>query len=513
MEVDFIQQKVEDAESKGIFPKDATLKDFLRSKPACLVTLRMLWQFARDHSATDCRSFLEDYVVGGKDEGLTESCVRQASGLKVIEQTEDPHALQLRTHAVENEQETSDLAKNAAAQAANLALQKQSEEIVSWMIKVGKVVTLDHHANMTFPELYDCEVDDLKRAAKHGFFPADIAILAMLARSGQGALFCVHVHLSLGPYCFAAKAITVERLEIFYEGKIFNMTVDAFQDMLSECCEAFSTVFFCVESTKPTMTSSEEQLLDLVAGIPSPQGDLCGGAEDTEADVDVGDQLRDLLQREVQDLLKALKTAKGECEIKNEFEYLSIDATVKCMMKILGQARFNQSQENRDAAAIDDMNSVYKLLTVRGRSNAVLALRGIKSEASALVADALSSSFSSSQRLQVSHIASDDCPSPEMLANLKTVCPNLRSLPLDAMHIVMVYDMPEVEATSGLDGLDPDVPYRTESQFLASMAAICSPFADELTKTTFSGPTLHRLLVNLTTPAGDCLRFVVVAGF
>ena len=433
-----------------------------------------------------------------------------------------------------------------------------------------------------------------------------------------GALFFVHVHLSLGPYCFAAKAITVERLEIFYEGKIFNMTVDAFQDMLSECCEAFSTVFFCVESTKPTMTSSEEQLLDLVAGISSPHGDLCGGAEDTEADVDVGDQLRDLLQTEVQDLLKALETAKGsafpsqvcplcpwrrfdkrcllvthvtkhhsaskrfvasgskqlriiasmydddavrneisgkylrrsaellrkqvtpqcssrknsidthfrlcmggngpffmstkqigqaqnlrrvgnvyynrsfanafmcnavasrcsfrqiaatfttaatrsggqlssllpeashsfwcsimedlmqspqmatkmhellgECEIKNEFEYLSIDATVKCMMKILGQARFNQSQENRDAAAIDDMNSVYKLLTVRGRSNAVLALRGIKSEASALVADALSSSFSSSQRLQVSHIASD-CPSPEMLANLKTVCPNLR---------------------------------------------------------------------------------------
>ena len=127
MEVDFIQQKVEDAESKGIFPKDATLKDFLRSKPACLVTLRMLWQFARDHSATDCRSFLEDYVVGGKDEGLTESCVRQACGLKVIEQTEDPQALQLRTHAVENEQKTSDLAKNAAAQAANLALQNRAK--------------------------------------------------------------------------------------------------------------------------------------------------------------------------------------------------------------------------------------------------------------------------------------------------------------------------------------------------------------------------------------------------
>ena len=571
--------------------------------------------------------------------------------------------------------------------------------------------------------------------------------------SEAGALFLVHVHLSFGPYCFAVKAVADGRLEIFYECKVFKMTVDAFRDMLSECCEGFSTVFFCIQSGKPIMTSSDEELLDLVAGGPLPQCDLLGGAEKAEADVDVGDQLRDLLQTEVKDLLKSLETAKGsafpsqvcplcpwrrfdkrcllvthvtkhhsaskrfvasgtkqlriiasmydddavrnespgnylqrsaellrqqvkpqcssrkncidthcrlcmgsngpffisttcvrrsqnlrrvgnvyynrsfanaflcsavasrcsfrqiaatfttsatrsggqlssllpeashsfwcsvmedlmqsphmaakmhellnECEIKSEFEYLSIDATVKCMMKILGQARFNQSQEDREAAAIDDMNSVYKLLTVRGRSNAVLALRGIKSEASALIADALSSSFSSSQRLQVSHIASD-CPSPEMLANLKAVCPNLKSLSLDAMHIVMVYeqnhnnrstkgsrwlatvmnkfrnvmpdcsaqswgpmytgveqisytaeekrlsalivnkDMSEVEAKAVLEGMDPDVPYRTETQFLESMAAICSLFADEMTKTTFAGPTLHRLLVNLTTPA------------
>ena len=95
LEPEYIQQKVQDAESKGIFPKDPTLKDFLRSKPACLVTLRMLWQFARDHSAADCRSFLENYVVGGKDEGLTESCVRESCGLKVKKQTEDPQALHI----------------------------------------------------------------------------------------------------------------------------------------------------------------------------------------------------------------------------------------------------------------------------------------------------------------------------------------------------------------------------------------------------------------------------------
>ncbi|CAE7715294.1 unnamed protein product [Symbiodinium sp. CCMP2592] len=827
MDPEYIQQKIPDAESQGIFPKDPTLKDFLRSKPACLVTLRTMWQFARDHSAADCRNILENYVVGGMDEGLTESCVRESCGLKVKKQTEDPRALQLRTHSTKPAEGTSDLTQAAAAKAATLVLQKQSDEIVSWMIRAAKdwctayqmkqcqgkhawtgfsrqdadpvlkalsenefmvksnwhihkqgltdtfhprvssskswekVVTLGHHAQMTFPELYDCErlrqrmvlqkgrlanivvfrkahrtrVDDLKKAAKQGdktakkslraeqeeqdaavqaldahlarerdlllalqtlwaqdaevrelavqcFFPSDIASLAMLACSGQGRLtifdgfgcresatvfaywwqaaedmclsslldlvadvdavrkhvslhfdgvllsvelveavekqhenkafvdiaqaqilrhtgfcivvrekkfkplqemlfafqsesvrvstidaslwetllqprnciassyayltdqwtfvagilqtdvhlpFLVHVHLSFGPYCFAVKVVADGRLEIFYECKVFELTVDAFRDMLSECCEGFSTVFFCVQSAKPIMASSDEQVLDLVAGGPLPQCDLLGGAEDAEANVDVGDQLRDLLQAEVKDLLKSL-------------------------------ARFNQSQQDREAAAIDDMNSVYKLLTVRGRSNAVLALRGIKSEASALIADALASSFSSSQRLQVSHIACD-CPSPEMLANLKTVCPNLKSLSLDAMHIVMVYeqnhnnrstkgsrwlatvmnkfrnvipdcsaeswgpmytgveqisytaeekrlsglivnkDMSEIEAKAVLGGKDPDVPYRTETQFLESMAAICSLFADEMTKTTFAGPTLHRLLVNLTTPA------------
>ena len=138
LEPEYIQQKVQDAESKGIFPKDPTLKDFLRSKPACLVTLRMLWQFARDHSAADCRSFLENYVVGGKDEGLTESCVRESCGLKVEKQTEDPQALQLRTHSTEHAEDTSHLAQEASAKAAKLVLQKQSDEIVGWMIKATK---------------------------------------------------------------------------------------------------------------------------------------------------------------------------------------------------------------------------------------------------------------------------------------------------------------------------------------------------------------------------------------
>ena len=42
--------------------------------------------------------------------------------------------------------------------------------------------------------------------------------------------------------------------------------------------------------------------------------------------------------------------------------------------------------------------------------------------------------------------------------------------------------MPQAEAMGFLQQLDPDSPWRTESQFLEAMAAICMLFHDELTK-------------------------------
>ena len=270
----------------------------------------------------------------------------------------------------------------------------------------------------------------------------------------------------------------------------------------------------------------------------------CNVLEDLTQSPQIKARLQDLLQ---------------ECEAHTEFEYLSIDATVKCMMKIIGQAHFNSSQDCRDAAAIPDSAAAYKLLTVRGRTNAVVGLCGIRSEGSREIASGLSSMLTLSQRAQVVHMASDS-PSVELFATLKNTFPNLQSLGLDAMHIVMVYEqnhsnkrtkgsrwlatvmnkfrnvdvecpaatwgpmytgqqqihytaeekrlsalvsnasMPEAEARGILQQLDPDSPWRTESQFLEAMAAICTLFQDELTKTTFSGPTLHRLLINLTSP-------------
>jgi hypothetical protein len=249
-----------------------------------------------------------------------------------------------------------------------------------------------------------------------------------------------------------------------------------------------------------------------------------------------------------------------ECHQHQEFRYISIDATVKCMLKVLGQAAFNSSAQARSESAISFEDADYKLLTVRGRTGAVLAMAGIKSEAASKVADELAKHLTDAQRAQVVHVASDN-PSPELFATLQKVLPRLQSLSLDATHICMVYqqnmnnkrtpglrwlgvimnkfraidrscpaaswgpmytgaaqlgptaeekrtsqmilqqDMPEAQAHSVLKQLEVDCPWKTEVQFLEAIAALCALFSEELSKVSFSGATLHRLLVNLTAPA------------
>ena len=76
-----ISGREELAASHGIFPRDPTLKDFLREKPACLVTLRCIWNYARSRTAEQCRDVLEKYVVRGGDGGLTLATVRRSCGL------------------------------------------------------------------------------------------------------------------------------------------------------------------------------------------------------------------------------------------------------------------------------------------------------------------------------------------------------------------------------------------------------------------------------------------------
>ena len=79
----YIAASAVDPEKSGICVRDPTLKDFLKEGPACVATLRIIWQFAEQYSAEQCRQALEDYVMNGADGGLTEASVRMACNLPV----------------------------------------------------------------------------------------------------------------------------------------------------------------------------------------------------------------------------------------------------------------------------------------------------------------------------------------------------------------------------------------------------------------------------------------------
>lgn len=72
---------VAEAAKKGRFPRDPTLKDFLKSGPSIAAGLRCLYGWLSKHSEADCRAVIEDYAVGGGDEGLTEAMIRVSCGL------------------------------------------------------------------------------------------------------------------------------------------------------------------------------------------------------------------------------------------------------------------------------------------------------------------------------------------------------------------------------------------------------------------------------------------------
>ena len=115
------------------------------------------------------------------------------------------------------------------------------------------------------------------------------------------------------------------------------------------------------------------------------------------------------------------------CTLENndEWHYISIDATLKICMKLAGQASYRASKVERNAAPFGDEVAWRKILTVRGRSGAVLLMTPLKSEKSEDVIAALRDSFTDRQLAMVRFISSD-MPSPKFLEDAKAICPNLQ---------------------------------------------------------------------------------------
>ena len=126
-------------------------------------------------------------------------------------------------------------------------------------------------------------------------------------------------------------------------------------------------------------------------------------------------------------------------ELNDEWHYVSMDATIKVCLKVLGQESYRAPKAVRDAAPFGDETAWRRLLTVRGRTGAVLLLHPLQNESSEQLVDVLEGSFTADQIALMVHVATDS-PSEKLYTHLKTICPRLACLMLDPVHLAIVYE-------------------------------------------------------------------------
>jgi len=121
------------------------------------------------------------------------------------------------------------------------------------------------------------------------------------------------------------------------------------------------------------------------------------------------------------------KRLRQECFYHREFTHLSVDATLRCAMRIRGQASYRASKAERSDAAIDDENALRRVLTIRGRTGAPLCMETIKGETADDIAAWLCENIESNILSQVASVASD-APSGHMFTRLKADPVDQRSI-------------------------------------------------------------------------------------
>ena len=126
-------------------------------------------------------------------------------------------------------------------------------------------------------------------------------------------------------------------------------------------------------------------------------------------------------------------------EDDKEWLYVSVDATLRICMKLKGQESYRRPKGVRNAAPFADDTAWRKLLTVRGRSGAVLMMQPVISEKTEHVSEAFTQHFSSTALTMIQYIATDS-PSPKFFEGMADICPNLKGMCLDPIHLAIVYE-------------------------------------------------------------------------
>ena len=119
--------------------------------------------------------------------------------------------------------------------------------------------------------------------------------------------------------------------------------------------------------------------------------------------------------------------------------YVSMDGTFRICMPVMGQAKFNAPATVRAEYPSDDASSLRRVITLRGRTGAVLGMVPAGGESAEELARCFTCALSDAARRQVQFVASDE-PSPKLHTQLRQVLPNMLALALDPTHTPMRYE-------------------------------------------------------------------------
>ena len=129
-----------------------------------------------------------------------------------------------------------------------------------------------------------------------------------------------------------------------------------------------------------------------------------------------------------------------ECHRHEEFLHISMDATIRILRNVKGQADYRSALAVRDAAPVPDVDAKRRVLTLAGRTGAALGVFLTKDEGSDEIAGALAARWSAACRSQTASVASDQ-PSSALFRALRGSCfPNLLFLGLDPVHLPITYE-------------------------------------------------------------------------
>ena len=126
-------------------------------------------------------------------------------------------------------------------------------------------------------------------------------------------------------------------------------------------------------------------------------------------------------------------------EDDQEWIYVSTDATLRTCLNIKGQESYRASTAVRNSAPYPDAVGWRRLLTVSGRTGAVLVLEPDLTEKAEHVADAFKAYFSERALCQIRYIATEQ-PSPRLYELSKGACPKLECICLDPIRLAIVYE-------------------------------------------------------------------------